>query len=183
MEKKIIRTQSEFDELDRTKIIDFNLEIEMAGLAFEGNLYTRGYIISGGYISSGGDISSGGYIISRGDIRSGGYIISRGYIRSGGYISSRGDIRSDGDIRIRGVKYRTIGSFTGIYKYIAQPMIAADGTEHIRLGCHFRSVQDWAADFWNNLSEFPNNGDMPSKLRWLAYQTCLQWLEINRESI
>jgi hypothetical protein len=43
------------------------------------------------------------------------------------------------------------------------------------------SVEKWAANFWNNNKEFPNNGDTPSKLRWLAYQTCLQWLDINKE--
>ena len=79
------------------------------------------------------------------------------------------------------IKIKTTAVFTGLYKYIAMPVIAMDETEHIRLGCHFRSVSDWESNFCNNDIEFPNNGDMPSKLRWLAYQTCLQWLELNRE--
>jgi hypothetical protein len=62
------------------------------------------------------------------------------------------------------------------------PVIAEDNTEHIRLGCFFRPVEEWKTDFWNNSREFPNNGDMASKLRWMAYQTCLQWLDLNRES-
>jgi hypothetical protein len=65
---------------------------------------------------------------------------------------------------------------------VVMPVIAEDGTEYIRLGCHFRSVSDWESDFWNNPSEFPNDGDIPSKLRWMAYQTCLAWLDLNREA-
>ena len=134
MKTKIIRTQADFDELDRTKIINFNLEIEMSMLVFEGNLYAGGYIDAGGY-----------------------------------------------SITMQGFKYIKIGSFRGLYKHIVMPLIKEDGSEFIRLGCFTRSVQDWATNFWNNPREFPNNGDMPSKLRWLAYQTCLRWLEINRE--
>jgi hypothetical protein len=61
------------------------------------------------------------------------------------------------------------------------PVIAEDGIEYVRMGCHFRKVADWTKDFWNNPSEFPNTGDMPSKLRWMAYQTALAWLYLNRE--
>ena len=71
--------------------------------------------------------------------------------------------------------------FTGLYYYDACPIIAQDKSEHIKLGCYLRSVDEWAANFWNNPSEFPNNGDTKSKQRWLAYQTCLQWLEVHRE--
>ena len=83
---------------------------------------------------------------------------------------------------LRGVKIKTTAVFTGLYQYIVMPVIAGDGTEYVRMGCHFRKVSEWNADFWNNPSEFPNNGDIPSKLRWMAYQTALQWLEINREA-
>jgi uncharacterized protein YjbI with pentapeptide repeats len=81
------------------------------------------------------------------------------------------------------VKIKKTAVFTGLYQYIAMPIIGEDGNEHIRLGCHFRTTAEWAADFWNNNKEFPNNGDMASKLRWMAYQTCLQWLELNREPV
>lgn len=88
------------------------------------------------------------------------------------------------DADLRGVgKIKSFAVFTGIYKYVAMPIIAEDGTEWIRLGCHWRKVSDWENDFWNNPEEFPNNGNIDSKLRWLAYQTCLQWLEINREAL
>lgn len=81
-----------------------------------------------------------------------------------------------------GVKIHVCAVFTRLYKYLAMPVIADDGTEYIRLGCHFRKVSEWAEDFWNNPDEFPNDGDTDSKDRWNAYQTCLRWLEDHRES-
>ena len=82
---------------------------------------------------------------------------------------------------LSGIKIKNTAVFTGLYKYIAMPVIAEDGTEYIRLGCHLRKVTEWEFDFWNNPSEFPNEGDVASKLRWTAYQTCLEWLNIYRE--
>jgi len=78
------------------------------------------------------------------------------------------------------IKIKTCAVFTGLYQHTAMPIIAKNGDEFIRLGCFIRSVHDWEVDFWNNPGEFPNNGDKPSKLRLMAYKTCLQWLEINR---
>ncbi len=81
---------------------------------------------------------------------------------------------------LSGVKIRASTVFTGLYRYIAMPMIAEDGTEYIRLGCQFRLVSEWEANFWNNPREFPNDGSPESQHRLLAYQTCLEWLRINR---
>lgn len=44
----------------------------------------------------------------------------------------------DADLRganLGGVKIRGTAVFTGLYKYIAMPVIAEDGSEYIRLGC------------------------------------------------
>ena len=82
---------------------------------------------------------------------------------------------------LQGVKISNADVFTGLYAYLVMPVIAEDGTEYIRMGCFFRTVVEWETDFWNNPKEFPNNGDTPSKLRWMAYQTALAWLDINRE--
>lgn len=70
--------------------------------------------------------------------------------------------------------------FTGLYKYIAMPIIAEDGKEYVRLGCYTRLVSEWENDFWNNPNEFPNNDDNDSKYRKMAYEFCKQWIEINR---
>lgn len=114
-----------------------------------------------------------GAVITSGDMNLRELVVS--YVKEKGY---RADLCG---ADLYGIKIKSCAVFTGLYKYIAMPVIADDGSEHIRLGCHFRPTADWAADFWNNPEEFPNNGDMDSKLRWMVYQTCLQWLEINRE--
>jgi hypothetical protein len=69
--------------------------------------------------------------------------------------------------------------FTGLYKYVAIPIIAEDGKKYIRLGCFCRLVSEWKKDFWNNDNEFPNNGSIESESRKLAFKTCLEWLRIN----
>lgn len=45
--------------------------------------------------------------------------------------------------------------FTGLYKYIAMPIISEDNKHYVRLGCYTRLVSEWENDFWNNNSEFP----------------------------
>lgn len=51
--------------------------------------------------------------------------------------------------------------------------IAATLKEAVRLRKDLRD-----ADFWNNNSEFPNNGDEASKFRILAYNTAKAWFDI-----
>jgi len=106
----------------------------------------------------------------------------RGADLQGAYL--RGADLRDADLQgayLQGLKISKAVVFTGLYKYIVMLVIAEDGTEYIRMGCYLRKVTEWESDFWNNPGEFPNDGDMPSKLRWMAYQTALAWLELNRE--
>jgi uncharacterized protein YjbI with pentapeptide repeats len=78
------------------------------------------------------------------------------------------------------IKIKTAIVFTGIYKYIAMPIIAEDDKKYIKLGCYLRSVEEWEKDFWNNNNEFPNDNSIKSQLRVLAFETCKKWLEINK---
>jgi uncharacterized protein YjbI with pentapeptide repeats len=87
------------------------------------------------------------------------------------------------DAYLHGIKIKKTAVFSGLYKYIAMPVIAEDGVEYIQLGCHFRLVSEWEANFWNNPSEFPEDGSTGSLQRLMAYQACLEWLRINRESV
>ena len=146
----------------------------------ENSAYLRGADLRGAYLSdanlSGADLRGANLLGA--DLRDADL---RGANLRGAYL--RGAYLRGADLRgayLSGVKIQKTAIFTGLYSYIAMPVIADDGTEYIRLGCYFRKVSEWESDFWNNPSEFPNTGDMPSKLRWLAYQTCLQWLELNR---
>lgn len=40
-----------------------------------------------------------------------------------------------------------------------------DGKWWIQLGCYLRTIEEWDADFWNNPSEFPNDGSERSNDR------------------
>jgi hypothetical protein len=53
-----------------------------------------------------------------------------------------------------------------------------DDQKYIKLGCHTRTVEEWEVDFWNNPTEFPNDGSENSKMRVFAYETCKKWFEI-----
>ena len=79
------------------------------------------------------------------------------------------------------IKIKKIAVFTGLYNYVSIPIIADDDREYIKLGCYTRLVSEWESDFWNNNSEFPNDGSVKSELRKMAYETCKKWLEINKQ--
>ena len=83
---------------------------------------------------------------------------------------------------LRDLKIKKAAVFTGLYTYLAMPIIADDGTGWVRLGCHTRKVADWEAEFWNNPREFPNDGSVKSQERVMAYKTCLEWLRIHGET-
>jgi uncharacterized protein YjbI with pentapeptide repeats len=85
-----------------------------------------------------------------------------------------------------GAKYgeleiQNLAVFDGLYKYRTFAIIDKDGNGWVRLGCHFRSVGDWEKDFWNNDSEFPNDGELRSRKRVFAYETAKRWIELNKE--
>ena len=100
---------------------------------------------------------------------------------------SGADLR-DADLRgaylrgaeLSGLKIQKTAVFTGLYKYIAMPIITQDNKHYVRLGCYTRLVSDWQNDFWNNSSEFPNNGDLDSKYRLMAFEFCKKWIELNK---
>jgi uncharacterized protein YjbI with pentapeptide repeats len=86
---------------------------------------------------------------------------------------------------LEGAKYKDIiikklSIFTGLYKYIAMAIISEDNKYYIQLGCYTRQLSDWDNDFWNNPREFPNNGDLDSKYRLMAFEYCKQWIELNK---
>ena len=107
-------------------------------------------------------------------------------IMRGAYLSGA-DLR-DADLRgaylrgaeLSGLKIQKTAVFTGLYKYIAMPIITQDNKHYVRLGCYTRLVSDWQNDFWNNSSEFPNNGDLDSKYRLMAFEFCKKWIELNK---
>lgn len=85
-----------------------------------------------------------------------------------------------GGADLRGIKIKKTAVFTGLYDYIAMPIISEDNQHYIRLGCYTRLLSEWENDFWNNTNEFPNDGSLKSEYRKLAYETCKKWLELNK---
>ena len=81
---------------------------------------------------------------------------------------------------LQGVKIKKAAVFTGLYSYIVIPYITETDEVMIKMGCHDRSLLEWEENFWNNPLEFPNNGDINSKERLLAYETAKKWLELNK---
>ena len=75
-------------------------------------------------------------------------------------------------------KIKTAAVFTGLYTYIVIPYITEDGEVRIKMGCHDRLLSEWDADFWNNKSEFPNDGSVKSECRFMAFETAKKWLQI-----
>ena len=81
---------------------------------------------------------------------------------------------------LQGVKIKKAAVFTGLYKYICIPFISEENEIYIKMGCYTRLLSEWENDFWNNPSEFPNNGNIESKYRVMAYEFCKQWIELNK---
>jgi hypothetical protein len=81
---------------------------------------------------------------------------------------------------LQGVKIKKAAVFTGLYKYICIPFISEENEIYIKMGCYTRLLSEWENDFWNNPSEFPNDGNIESKYRVMAYEFCKQWIELNK---
>ena len=81
---------------------------------------------------------------------------------------------------LQGVKIKKAAVFTGLYKYICIPFISEENEIYIKMGCYTRLLSEWENDFWNNPSEFPNNGNIESKYRLMAFEFCKQWIELNK---
>ena len=82
---------------------------------------------------------------------------------------------------LSGIKIKKAIVFTGLYKYITLPYITENNEERVMMGCYDRSIEEWKENFWNNQSEFPNNGDLDSKYRLMAFEFACKWIELNRE--
>ena len=79
---------------------------------------------------------------------------------------------------LRGKKIKTATVFAGLYDYIVIPYITEEGEKWIKMGCHNRILSDWESDFWNNPTEFPDDGSVKSNLRLMAFETAKKWFEI-----
>jgi hypothetical protein len=45
------------------------------------------------------------------------------------------------------------------------------------MGCFLRKREDWEKDFWNNEKEFPDDGNIESQRREVAFKMACLWLD------
>jgi len=67
-----------------------------------------------------------------------------------------------------GIEIKFLWSLGKLYTYNVIVAISVDNVLYVGMGCHFRTAKDWQEDFWNNLSEFPNDGSIKTQERVLA---------------
>ena len=72
---------------------------------------------------------------------------------------------------LSGVKIVAIRVFSGLYEYQCQAVISVDGDAWIRMGCLWKSLEDWDSIGIrkSNISEFPDDGSEKSERRARAF--------------
>jgi uncharacterized protein YjbI with pentapeptide repeats len=85
--------------------------------------------------------------------------------------------------KYKGIEIKHFENMNGLYRYNVVACVSTDDTDYIGLGCHFKKASDWEGDgFWNNLSEFPNDGSVHTKKRQMALRLAKEFLELYREN-
>jgi uncharacterized protein YjbI with pentapeptide repeats len=71
-----------------------------------------------------------------------------------------------------GRKIEAIRIYSGLYRYQVWAVFFEDGSRWVRMGCLFKSLEDWekVGIRNSNLSEFPDDGSDPSEERVRAFE-------------
>ena len=83
----------------------------------------------------------------------------------------------------KGITAKRFTVILNLYKYTVIPIISKDGDHWIALGCKFQTRKDWETNFWNNTSEFPNDGGETTESRKFALATACAWLDMAQKQI
>ncbi|MEN6533994.1 MAG: pentapeptide repeat-containing protein [Bryobacteraceae bacterium] len=72
---------------------------------------------------------------------------------------------------LQGLKISAIRVFSGLYEYQCQAVVSEDGAPWIRMGCLWKSLEDWDSIGIrkSNISEFPDDGSDKSERRARAF--------------
>ncbi len=84
----------------------------------------------------------------------------------------RGADLSDANMRDAG-KIKTLRFYSGLYRYVVYAVLAKDGKRWVRMGCHFKTLEEWecAGGIRKvNTSEFPDDGNDASEERFAAFE-------------
>ena len=82
----------------------------------------------------------------------------------------RGANLRDADLRGAG-KVKTFRLFSGLYQYACMAILAEDGTPWVRMGCLWKTVEDWdrSGIRASNRGEFPDDGSERCEERVRAF--------------
>ena len=67
----------------------------------------------------------------------------------------------------------TLKGYTGLYRYNIWAVLFEDGSRWVRMGCLFKSLEDWEKEGgirYSNPREFPNDGSEKSEERVRAFE-------------
>ena len=92
-----------------------------------------------------------------------------------------GAVLSDADLRdavlrdavLRDAKIKAIRVYAGLYRYQVWAVLFEDGSRWVRMGCLFKSLEQWEAEggiLVSNTSEFPDDGSDKSLERKAAFE-------------
>jgi hypothetical protein len=77
----------------------------------------------------------------------------------------------------------------GLYKYSVEIAVCTDGSVIVKMGCKELTPQEWERNWFNNDSEFPNDGSAKTKHRIAAYQFAVGyariegWIDANGKAV
>ena len=73
---------------------------------------------------------------------------------------------------LHGAKISSLRVFTGLYKYLIFVFVTDSGVPWVRMGCFWKTVEDWdkLGIRQSNLSEFPDDRSPKSEERALAFE-------------
>jgi hypothetical protein len=76
------------------------------------------------------------------------------------------------DAILTGAKIKALRCFSGLYQYQIWVMVLEDGSPWVRMGCQWRSVEEWdrITIRESRTSEFPNDGSDKSEQRARAFE-------------
>ena len=77
-----------------------------------------------------------------------------------------------GGANLQGAKISSLRVFTGLYKYLIFVFVTDSGVPWVRMGCFWKTVEDWdkLGIRQSNLSEFPDDRSPKSEERALAFE-------------
>jgi hypothetical protein len=71
-----------------------------------------------------------------------------------------------------GVKIKSLKAFSGLYRYQVFAILATNGKRYVKMGCLFKSLEEWEkiGILKSNESEFPDDGSRKSLERKEAFE-------------